>query len=173
MLAFIWGLAEATLFFIVVDVLLSLLVLKNRRHACIAGGYAVAGAILGGWLMYFWATQNIAQVRSVLSIIPAISPDVLVQVRQQLNEWGYASLFIGALSGVPYKIYAVEASAQTLSLMSLLIVTIPARALRYMLVILLVDRVSKCWMKGWTYNKQLLVVVVCWVVFYLWYFFAP
>ena len=146
--AFLWGLAEATLFFIVPDVLLTLLALQNRRRAWVACGYAVAGAVLGGALMYAWAAHDPAQVRSLLVSIPTITPDLLDQVRAQLDDWGYASLFAGAFSSVPYKLYASEAGAAALPLVGLLAITIPARALRFVLVVAIVDWVARRWLGG-------------------------
>jgi membrane protein YqaA with SNARE-associated domain len=168
--AFLWGLAEATLFFIVPDVLLSLLALRDRRRAWVACGYAVAGAVLGGALMYAWAVHDPAQVRSVLISIPAISPDLLDQVRAQLDAHGYASLFAGAFSGVPYKLYASEAGAAALPLAGLLIVTIPARALRFVLVVAVVNWIARRWLGGWTQNQRKAVLLAGWIVFYGGYF---
>jgi len=168
--AFLWGFAEATLFFIVPDVLLSLIALQGRRRAWIASGFAVAGALLGGWLMYGWSTLDAKQVRNVLAAIPAISPGLLIQVRQQLGSTGFASLFAGSVTGVPYKIYAVEAGAATLPLMAFLIVSIPARALRFLLVTAAVDWAARRWMVDMSHAKRLGVVLACWMLFYGWYF---
>lgn len=169
-LAFLWGLAEATLFFIVPDVLLSLLALKDRRRAWMASGYAVAGALLGGALMYAWAVHDPAHVRSLLVSIPAITPELIEQVRQQLGDWGYASLFAGAFSGVPYKIYAAEAGAAALPLAGFLAVTIPARALRFMLVVALVDWIAQRWAGNLKPTTRAVLTLTCWVLFYGWYF---
>lgn len=168
--AFLWGLAEATLFFIVPDVLLSLLALQNRRRAWIACGYAVAGAMLGGALMYTWAAHDPAQVRSLLISIPAITPDLPDQVRTQLHEWGYASLFAGAFSGVPYKLYASEAGDAALPLVGLLAITIPARALRFVLVVAVVNGIARRWLGGWTQARRVVVLLACWALFYGGYF---
>lgn len=168
--AFLWGLAEATFFFIVPDVLLTLLALQNRRRAWIACGYAVAGAALGGSVMYTWAAHDPAQVRNLLISIPAIAPDLLDQVRAQLHEWGYASLFAGAFSGVPYKLYASEAGAAALPLAGLLAVTIPARALRFVLVVAIVDGVARRWLDGWMQPRRVAVLLAGWALFYGGYF---
>lgn len=169
-LAFLWGLAEATLFFIVPDVLLSLLALKDRRRAWIASGYAVAGAVLGGALMYAWAAHDAGHVRSLLVSIPAITPELLDQVRAQLDAQGYASLFIGAFSGVPYKLYASEAGAAALPLAGLLVVTIPARALRFLLVVAVVNWIARRWLGGWAQARRVALLLTGWGVFYGWYF---
>ncbi len=170
--AFLWGLAEATLFFIVPDVLLSLLALHDRRRAWIACGYAVAGAVLGGALMYAWAAHDPAQVRSLLVSIPAVSPDLLYQVRAQLDDRGYASLFAGAFSGVPYKLYASEAGAAALPLAGLLAVTIPARALRFVLVVAVVNGIARRWLDGWTQGRRVTALLTGWALFYGGYFSA-
>ncbi|MEW6119717.1 MAG: hypothetical protein AB1593_06485 [Pseudomonadota bacterium] len=169
-LALLWGLAEATLFFIVPDVLLSLLALKDRRRAWIACGYAVAGAVLGGGLMYAWAVHDPAQIRSLLVSIPAISPELLDQVRAQLDSLGYASLFAGAFSGVPYKLYASEAGAAALPLAGLFVVTIPARALRFLLVVAAVNWIARRGLGGWTHARRVALLLAGWGVFYGGYF---
>lgn len=171
-LAFQWGLAEATLFFVVPDVLLSLLALKDRRRAWIASGYAVAGAVLGGALMYAWAIHDPAQVRSLLVSIPAITPEPIEQVRRQLGDWGYASLFAGAFSGVPYKLYASEAGAAALPFAGLLAMTIPARALRFMLVVAVVNGITRRWLVEWTHAQRMAALLLGWALFYGWYFSA-
>jgi len=43
LVAALWGLAEATLFFIVPDVFLSLVALRDRRAALVACGWAIPG----------------------------------------------------------------------------------------------------------------------------------
>lgn len=169
-LAFLWGLAEATLFFIVPDVLLSLLALKDRRRAWIACGYAVAGAVLGGALMYAWAAHDAVQVRNVLTRIPAISPGLLAEVRQQLADWGDGSLFVGAVSGVPYKLYATEAGAAALPLGGFLVMTLPARALRFVLIVAVIHWLAGRWTSGWPHGRRTILLLLCWTVFYAGYF---
>ena len=169
-LAFLWGLAEATLFFIVPDVLLTLLALRDRRRAWIASAHTVAGALLGGALMYAWAAHDPAQVRTLLVAIPAISPELLAQVRQQLDAWGNASLFIGAFSGIPYKIYATEAGAAAQPLAAFLAVTIPARALRFVLIVTVVNGITRHGLAAWPPARRTTFLLGCWAVFYAWYF---
>lgn len=168
--ALLWGFAEATLFFIVPDVLLSLIALESRRRAWIASGFAVAGALLGGGLMLHWAGLDAEQVRHALTAIPAISPQLLAEVRQQLGSMGFASLFVGSVTGVPYKIYAVEAGAAALPLMTFLIVSIPARALRFLAVTALVGWLARRWLRGMSRGQRLGTALAAWLVFYAGYF---
>src|SRR5437868_1692315 len=66
--ALAWGYAEATLFFLVPDVLLSWVALRDPRAAGVACFWALAGALLGGATMYAWgaADPGTARVRSRL-----------------------------------------------------------------------------------------------------------
>jgi membrane protein YqaA with SNARE-associated domain len=168
--ALLWGFAEATLFFIVPDVLLSLIALESRRRAWVASGFAVAGALLGGGLMFHWAGLDAEQARQALAVIPAISSEMLSQVRQQLESAGLASLFAGSITGVPYKTYAVEAGALGLPLAGFLLVSIPARALRFLAVTALVGWIARRWMGRMTHGQRVGAALAGWLVFYAWYF---
>lgn len=170
LLALLWGLAEATLFFIVPDVLLSLLALRSRPRALVAGGFAVVGALLGGWLMYRWAALDAGLARDALVSVPAISADLLAQVRQQLASQGLPAMFAGAFSGVPYKIYAVEAGAAALPLAAFLALSLPARALRFLLVIVAVDWIARHWACGMRPAGRTALALGFWGLFYAGYF---
>src|SRR5258706_1708194 len=52
--SFVWGLAESSFFFFVPDVGLTFLALRNYRAALRATLAALAGALIGGALMYAW-----------------------------------------------------------------------------------------------------------------------
>lgn len=138
--AALWGFAEATLFFVVPDVLLSFAVLKRGwRRAIVAAGAATAGAVVGGGLMYLWGRQDAAGAQAALDLVPAIAPPMIAAVRQaMLNAWP-TELFAGAVSGVPYKIYAVEAGARGLDLVAFLGASIVARFARFAGTILLTE----------------------------------
>jgi hypothetical protein len=72
--AFIWGVAEATLFFFVPDVLLSYIGLKRGvKPAVRASLIAAAGASLGGVMMYLWSTSDPATAREAVLAVPSIS----------------------------------------------------------------------------------------------------
>jgi membrane protein YqaA with SNARE-associated domain len=74
-LALFWGFAEATLFFIVPDVLLSAIaVWRGRRSALHGTAWTIAGAVLGGLLMYGWSVCDFLGVVAMLDRLPAISP---------------------------------------------------------------------------------------------------
>lgn len=134
-MAALWGFAEATLFFIVPDVWLSAVAVRHGLAPALrACGFALAGAILGGALMYAWGAADAATARAVLDTLPAIGPAMIGGVRASLAEYGAAALFVGPLTGVPYKIYAVEAAQAGVGPWSFILVSIPARLLRFVLI---------------------------------------
>jgi len=59
--AFVWGLAEATFFFVIPDVFLSFVALldwpRTSKHILAA----IAGALLGGALLFHWASADLPQ----------------------------------------------------------------------------------------------------------------
>src|SRR5438876_8872457 len=103
-LAFAWGLAEATLFFIVPDVLLTLIACRALRPALKASIVALAGALAGGALMYALGTREPNSARIFLDYVPAISPALITSVAAQINESGLLAVMLGPLKGIPYKI---------------------------------------------------------------------
>jgi membrane protein YqaA with SNARE-associated domain len=169
-LAALWGFAEATLFFIVPDVLLSWLGLRERRGAFVASGYALIGALLGGVLMYRWGAQDLAAARALLDMLPGIDVALLDAARQQLQEVGALALFKGGLGGVPYKTYAIHAAAEGVGLALFLLVSVFARWLRFALVMLATRCLVRALLPQQTLLKQQLFLLVGWVVFYAVYF---
>ena len=69
-IVFFWGLAEATLFFIVADVGLSIIALKDKRKGVVACLYALAGALIGGTIMFYWGQADIETVNHILDTTP-------------------------------------------------------------------------------------------------------
>lgn len=164
--AFLWGLAEATLFFIVPDVLLSAAALSRLRAALVACAWTTAGALAGGVLMYAWGAAAPTLAGAVLDRVPAISPAMQAEVYRDMALHGQLALFLGPLTGTPYKLYAVAAGQLQLAPATFLLVSVPARALRFLLVSLLAYTVSRRLPARW----RLPVLAACWLVFYLGYF---
>lgn len=169
-LAALWGLAEATFFFIVPDVLLSLYGTRHLKRALVACLYALAGAMLGGLVMYWVGTHHSEAALAFLDMLPSISPEMLERARSDIEGTGALAVLQGPLLGTPYKIYAVQAAGAGLSLTTFLLVSIPARLIRFILVVLLV------W---WLFNRlpdrmsqQQKMRIACggWGIFYLLYF---
>jgi membrane protein YqaA with SNARE-associated domain len=142
LLALLWGLAEATLFFIVPDVLITAIALRSRRDALIATAYACMGAVIGGAITYLWAQHAPASLHAAFDWLPAISPELIERVPHELAQQGWIAMFIAPFSGVPYKLFAAGAATAGLSLPLLLLLTIPARAIRFVLLAVVVSAVA-------------------------------
>src|SRR5262245_5195363 len=111
-LAFAWGLAEATFFFIVPDVVLTLIACRALKAAVKATVAALAGALIGGALMYALGSSEPQFARAGLDRIPAISPELIARVGDQIDQSGLLAVMLGPIKGIPYKIYAVEWGAR-------------------------------------------------------------
>jgi hypothetical protein len=165
--AALWGFAEATLFFIVPDVLLSIIaVRRGRRVAWIATAWTIAGAVAGGALMYRWGAQDASGAIALLDRLPAISPEMIARVGADLQQSGLAAMIVGAFSGVPYKVYAVMAPAAPIGLAPFLLASAPIRALRFVAVVLIADGVNRLLAPRLSLRWRTTILVAFWLVFY-------
>lgn len=132
--AFLWGFAEATVFFIVPDVLIGWEALLHWRKGMSAILFSILGAMLGGLAMYAFGLWDGATAEKILTSIPLIHASMVQSVTHQLQAAGLPAILTGPLQGIPYKIYAVESGRLGLSLLAFLLLTIPARGARFLLV---------------------------------------
>jgi hypothetical protein len=93
--ALAWGYAEATLFFLVPDVLPSRVALRDPRVAGVAGLWALAGPLIGGATMYAWGAADPGAVIAALDRVPAISLPLCEMVGTRLRTQGVAAVFPG------------------------------------------------------------------------------
>jgi membrane protein YqaA with SNARE-associated domain len=169
--ALFWGLAEATLFFIVPDVWLSVVAVWRGRDAALrATGWTIAGALLGGALMHAWGTWDPEGAAATLDRVPAISPAMIAGVHDELERQGVAAVVLGGVTGVPYKIYAVLAHGAGLQLPLFLLISIPARAIRFVLVVLIADWINRPLARRLTLPRRCGVLGLAWLAFYGFYF---
>jgi len=168
--ALVWGFAEATLFFVVPDVLLTFMALEDRRQALRACGTAVVGAVAGGYLMYSMGRVDADAANALLDAVPAISRAMIERVRSSLASSGTLALFLGPLTGTPYKIYAVASGNLELGLPAFLLVSVPARGLRFAALVLGTSWASTGRFSKWSLGKKRSLLALLWVVFYAAYF---
>ena len=137
-----WGLAEATLFFVVPDVLLTWLAAFRPRLAWAAVAACLAGALAGGFAMHAAGRDSPGSMRALLDRVPAIDPALVSRTGAAL-EAGYGRQMLRAgFSGVPYKILAVESGARSRGLATFLGWSVPARLPRWVLVVLVARGVA-------------------------------
>ena len=168
--ALLWGFAEASFFFIVPDVLLSWYALSSLRRALVACLFALAGALLGGALVWLWASNDPDTIRALLASIPAVNEAMMVDVRTQLSDTGVFALFKGPLVGVPYKLYALEAADLGIGLATFLSVSIPARLIRFVAVTVLIGIIGQLLQRKFSLTHVRMAHILCWSAFYTWYF---
>ena len=137
-----WGLAEATLFFVVPDVLLTWLAGFRPRLVWRAVAACLGGALLGGLVMYLAAADSPLRMRALLDVVPAVDADLIAATGAALQDQYGSRMLQAGFSGVPYKILAVESAAQGQSLATFLGWSVPARLSRWVLIVLLARGVT-------------------------------
>jgi membrane protein YqaA with SNARE-associated domain len=131
-LAFLWGFAEGTLFFILPDVPLSLAAMFRPRRALFHVAAIVAGAVLAGAVMFNWSARGLT-ARQAVAHVPFVTPAMFVRAESDYRQFGIWAASWGPVRGIPYKVYAVEAPERS-NLWRFLLVTIPARLWRLLVV---------------------------------------
>jgi membrane protein YqaA with SNARE-associated domain len=169
-IALTWGFAEATVFFIVPDVFLSWLALRDYRRALVACLWAVGGALLGGIALWQLGSGQAEDVRAVFVALPAIDINLVQSVRQQLEANGLIALFFGPISGTPYKLYALEAGQLGIRWDAFILVSIPARLIRFLLVSMVVGAISQALAGRCSLKTRQALLAASWAGFYAWYF---
>jgi hypothetical protein len=167
-----WGLAEATLFFVVPDVLLSWLAGFRPRLVWRAVAACLGGALLGGLLMYLAATDSPERMRALLDAVPAINADSIAATGAALQEHYGSQMLRAGFSGVPYKILAVESAAHGQSLATFLGWSVPARLSRWVLVVLFARGVTQFVRSRFTAADRVLWTLwgALWGIVYIVYF---
>lgn len=170
--AALWGLAEATFFYLVPDVILSAIAILDPRLALWACLAATAGALAGGAFMYRRGARDPAASREYLLRVPGIGPCMLDRVAAEVGRRGLLALALGPLSGTPYKLYAVECGRRRLSLAGFLLVSVPARLARFVVVTVLAAWLAWRVFPTLPTSAKLAAWLAAWCLFYAWYFRA-
>ena len=171
LIAFLWGFAEATLFFVVPDVGLSILALQGSTAGLVAAGYAVLGALVGGTLMWYWGQADLERVAAILHRIPLIPAEDIEKVQADMARSGAAAMFLGPMSGIPYKIYAAYGHRFT-SFGVFLLVSIPARGIRFVIISLMIPFIYDRFFPGLSDASRMVSLLIFWIAVYIFYFFT-
>lgn len=170
--AFLWGFGEATVFFIVPDVLLTWIATRSLRSAIKASLAALAGAMIGGAAVVAFAHTSPDVARAFLLHIPGINAHLLERVSGQVDELNLLAILFGPLKGIPYKIYAVEWGTRGGALLPFLLISIPARWVRFALSAVVARAIARV-IQPLTHHRayvEALILAVIWVAFYAFYF---
>lgn len=172
LISFIWGLAEATFFFLVPDIWLSRIAITNPREAYINVIIASAGAVLGGFIMYFVGLYAFEQVHQLLPLIPAIHSTMVENVGIQLqHENPLYAMQKGSVTGIPYKIYALWAGHLEMSIIMFISITTIVRSVRFTLVTILAHGTRLVLKNRINARSILRLHIFLWIVFYIFYFY--
>lgn len=132
----VWAFAEATLFFVVPDVALTFgVLLFGAARALRAAGCAALAAAAGGLVMYRWGAADPDAARAALLAVPLVGGDLLDRVADEIAGFWPLHLTMGAITGAPYKIYAVAAGETGVDPLSFAVVSVMARFARFALAI--------------------------------------
>lgn len=134
-MAFTWGAAEASFFFLVPDIFLSWVAMKAPRRVWVHLASAVLGALLAGWLMFTGASRS-TLAREFVAAVPRVSAAMFDQADDDLRRHGALGTINGPARGVPYKVYAVQAPSHGISAGAFLAASVPARLWRMLATVL-------------------------------------
>jgi hypothetical protein len=168
---FVWGLAEAVLFFIVPDVWVGFVALFARRWAGLVLVATVLGALVGTIGLWYWTLSGGPIVTRTLLGVPGVTDFDLIQVRRELVTEGPTAIALGWLAGNPIKVYAHEAALVGLDLGEVLTFVGVNRVLRIGLVALVAGVVATIFAEQ--VRRHAAVVVLgyagLWLAFYALY----
>lgn len=169
--AALWGFAEATFFFLVPDIYLTRQAIRGLVPALRATLAALAGAAVGGLVMYVLAQAGFAAMCRFLDFIPAISPAMVAAAGKDVAAMGFLKAAVtGALTGVPYKIYAVWAGHLNVPVLWFVTASLLARAARFVSVVFLSWGLAHILSRRLSRSQLYIVHAVLWVIFYIGYF---
>ncbi|MGB7844452.1 MAG: hypothetical protein WBL63_02465 [Candidatus Acidiferrum sp.] len=169
-IAFLWGLGEATFFFVIPDVFLSFVAIFGGRRTWLHILAAISGALGGGAVLFQWAQANPAQAHAAVARVPFIGEKMFEIVDDGLRKHGLSAVFLGSITGIPYKLYAVEAPKFS-SLRDFLLATPPARAVRFLVVWLVFGGLA-AWLRkrrNWRRSQLLGAHAAVWIAIYAFY----
>ncbi|MEH6725468.1 MAG: hypothetical protein V7703_04855 [Hyphomicrobiales bacterium] len=171
LVAFIWGFAEALWFFIMVDVVISLAVMRfGVVKAMIPAFTALIGTMLGGIVLYELSQVNPEFVRSFILTVPGITEDLLRYASTDMADDPMGALLFGGFTGVPFKIFSATAYeagiAPTLAFLE------PATIARFsrILVVLALSGLLRSFLYARLRRVGLMrLTLFIWVLFYAWF----
>lgn len=169
-LLFGWGLAEATVFFIVADVAVSWIALQRGSAAGLAAALAAAtGALLGIALLYGWASRESDAALALVDNVPWVSTALIEGMRADLGARGWMAVIAAGASGVPIKIAAALAPGLGIAPATFLLVGAAQRLLRFAAVALIAAAVGQ-WMRGHVPARTVSMIwAAAWTAFYALY----
>ena len=167
--AWLWSFLEATVFFVAADFYLSIVGQHNLKRGLIAALYACLGALIGGTLMYYWATTDPQSAISYQESILSQSQAQTERISQAIEAHGMWSYAYGNIAGLPYSMYAVLAPVTGIGFLQFFFIGALIRLLRFSLSVTLIHYLSKALPKQIKQRMRVLILLLGWSIFYAWY----
>lgn len=169
----IWALAEAVLFFIVVDLPIMAVGLRHGwKRALAAALLASVMAALGGVAVAAWAASDPEGLRDLYLSLPGVSPALFDEAVADYAAHGFAAMLLGSLGGTPYKLYAYAAGQVGTVWLAFFAMALAARFPRFALVAIVSGLVGPWLRKRFAPRLIWGVFGLAWVLFYAAYFAA-
>ena len=163
-----WSAAEAALFFLVADIPISWIAVRSgTRSAILAAVVAALASMIGTAAVLLWAGSDPSGAAAAMAALPAIDPALIAEAAERYRQ-SFAAILAGAFSGVPFKLFALEAARD--GGIGLLIASPLLRLPRFLLVALLVGGLSAILERWMTGRQRLALLLALWAVFYAAYF---
>jgi membrane protein YqaA with SNARE-associated domain len=172
-IGFFWGLAEATLFFIVPDIWLTLVALFSVKQSGKVLAAILLGAMAGGSFMFFWGQARPEPATATVLHVPFVSETMFSKTHQSLEDYRLWALVKAPASGIPYKLYAVQASRYA-RLLPFLLITLLARLERFALFWFIACAIGMVFRRSIDRRRGITIAVhACiWIAGYAWYWTA-
>jgi membrane protein YqaA with SNARE-associated domain len=173
--ALVWGFGEATVFFVVPDVIISLIaLLYGWRTGAFAVLAAIMGAVIGGIVVYQWGQADIRGATAFFDQLPAIAPGTIARANREMSGDHVAfSMLMGSVTSVPYKLYAAHAGATGMPLWAFVLLTPLVRLPRFALAVVAV-RLASRFAPAMMHQHKIKLLALFWIGFYaLYWSIAP
>ncbi len=166
--------AEASLFFVVPDVIISLIALrKGLKAGALAALMAAAGAMVGGAILYQAAAREPAGMLAVVERIPAVSTAMIADADADMARSGWlVAALKGPLTSTPYKVYTALAAAREVGAVRWAAAAIPVRLPRFLLVAVCFALAGRLVGDCVSSRLRLGVFTLGWVMFYGWFWLS-
>lgn len=166
----IWSAAEAAVFFLVADIPISWIsVRKGVRAGVVAAVIAAIASVLGTLAVLIWAGSDAAGATRTMAALPAIDAQMVEDAASRFRQGPFAVL-AGAFSGIPFKLFALEAAKEGAT--GFLLLAPLLRLPRFLAVALFSAAVSARLDKWMSFRQRLALLLALWTLFYAFYFNA-
>jgi 1-acyl-sn-glycerol-3-phosphate acyltransferase len=160
----IWALAEATVWPIIPDFLLAPVAAGSRRSFCVPLAATIAGTAFGGVILLLFAYSSPAEAEALLGNLPLVTDHQISVASARLEDLGTPAFLMQPWSGVPFKVWGVQAAVHQLDFRLVVPAFIAGRAIR-MAMVAGVSRIAAGLFRGFFHKFCLFSAITYLVLF--------